>query len=252
MTKSNSDCYLCDGSGFYDSPNDYEGYLYRCTNPECPASVHNEPMTPQRTRWENEALKRWPHVNAPYDPGSTLHEVNDQNETCREAFVDGAEFGSGASRVPVGVALILINEKSECLLHKRKGAHGAGTWSFPGGAIDPGEEPFQAVYRELEEEAGIVCDMPLVFELRPWVNTIFEKEDQQWITLYFIAAHAGTRPKVMEPHKNDGWAWFPIDSLPPDDELFKPLHKIRHDLRDFVHTDGHADVLTRSREIQGL
>lgn len=152
-------------------------------------------------------------------------------------------------RIPVGVAVILINREGKCLLHRRKGSHGAGTWSFPGGALDPGEEPFQAAYRELEEEAGIVCDMPLIFEPRPWVNTIFEKEEQQWVTLYFIAAHAGPEPKVMEPEKNDGWEWFDLTGLPPDEELFAPLHPMRHVLAQFFHSGGHQEFQQRAQEI---
>lgn len=139
-------------------------------------------------------------------------------------------------RVPVGVALLLVNKDGHILLHKRKGSHGAGTWSFPGGAVDQGEGPFEAVYRELQEEAGI--EQPkgglgriALFEDRPWVNSIHEGVDAgvQWITLYFIAAHDGQEPRVMEPEKNDGWKWWPLTAkgFPPDEELFLPLRQIR-------------------------
>ena len=152
-----------------------------------------------------------------------------------------------SNRVPVGVALLLINSNGQFLLHKRKGLHGGGTWSFPGGAIDRGEEPVQAVYRELQEEAGIVCDVPVRFEQRSWVNTIFEN-GQQWVTLYFVAAHSGQEPaKVMEPEKNDGWMWTSLQRFPT--HLFLPLEQVMGALRDFEQTQAFQDLRQRAKEL---
>jgi 8-oxo-dGTP diphosphatase len=65
---------------------------------------------------------------------------------------------------------ILKNEHGEFLLASRPpGKPWAGWWEFPGGKIEVGELPEQALARELEEEIGIV---PTVFE--PWMQKQFD------------------------------------------------------------------------------
>jgi 8-oxo-dGTP diphosphatase len=51
-----------------------------------------------------------------------------------------------------GAVAVVQNELGEILLHRRSDT---GAWELPGGAIDPGEEPAEAVIREVLEETGI-------------------------------------------------------------------------------------------------
>jgi len=54
--------------------------------------------------------------------------------------------------VSAGVVL----EKGRVLLTQRKvGAHLEGLWEFPGGKVESGEDPRDALIRELHEELGI-------------------------------------------------------------------------------------------------
>ena len=54
------------------------------------------------------------------------------------------------------VAAALINDKGEILLAQRpKGKTLEDHWEFPGGKLEDGEQPEQALARELHEELGI-------------------------------------------------------------------------------------------------
>lgn len=55
------------------------------------------------------------------------------------------------------VAAGLLFEGNRVLVAQRKaGDHLAGSWEFPGGKAEPGEDPRVAVVRELREEVGIL------------------------------------------------------------------------------------------------
>ena len=68
-----------------------------------------------------------------------------------------AGFWRVASRMnTVVVAAAVLIEQSRVLLTQRKaGTHLAGAWEFPGGKVEPGEDPREALRRELAEELGI-------------------------------------------------------------------------------------------------
>lgn len=54
------------------------------------------------------------------------------------------------------VAALIDNARGEVVIAQRPpGRHHAGLWEFPGGKIEPGEAPFDALRRELREELDI-------------------------------------------------------------------------------------------------
>ena len=68
----------------------------------------------------------------------------------------------------VVTACALIDPDGRVLVSQRpEGKSMAGLWEFPGGKIEPGERPEEALIRELKEELGIdvkeECLAPLTF-----------------------------------------------------------------------------------------
>lgn len=54
--------------------------------------------------------------------------------------------------ISAGVDAIVRNERGEILLIRRSDG---GTWDLPGGAVEPGETPSEALLREVREETGL-------------------------------------------------------------------------------------------------
>ena len=73
-----------------------------------------------------------------------------------------------AKPIVMVVAVGLIDADGRVLLAQRpEGKSMAGLWEFPGGKVDPGESPENALIRELQEELGIdtkeSCLAPFTF-----------------------------------------------------------------------------------------
>ncbi|WP_332881018.1 NUDIX domain-containing protein [Streptomyces sp. NBC_00564] len=70
-----------------------------------------------------------------------------------------------------GAVAIIANRRGQLLLHLRDDLPGViawpNHWSVLGGGCDPGEDPREAIVRELDEEAGLTArNLTELFEIR--------------------------------------------------------------------------------------
>ncbi|KAB8309648.1 8-oxo-dGTP diphosphatase MutT [Rouxiella chamberiensis] len=76
---------------------------------------------------------------------------------------------------------IIRNSGKEIFITQRDtSSHMAGFWEFPGGKIEAGETPEQAVIRELQEEVGIEAKAPVL------LKTLEHRFPDRIIMLYFF------------------------------------------------------------------
>ncbi|WP_436643960.1 RNA pyrophosphohydrolase [Microbaculum sp. FT89] len=107
---------------------------------------------------------------------------------------------------------------------------GPGTWwQMPQGGIDDGEDPLEAVYRELYEETSI-RSVHLVAESRDWIRYDlppdlvgkawkgrYRGQTQKWYLLRFTGEE--TEIDILTPggghHKAEfnAWKWAPLEAL---------------------------------------
>ena len=116
-------------------------------------------------------------------------------------------------RPGVGV-LVILKHNNIVLLGKRKGSHGHGEWSFPGGHLEIDETIEECGKREVLEETGIIIQNKLLTD-EQYTNDIFTKEKKHYITIYqkYIINELIV-PELIEPEKCFEWKWFNINNLP--------------------------------------
>jgi 8-oxo-dGTP diphosphatase len=120
------------------------------------------------------------------------------------------------------VACALLDADRRVLITQRPpGKQMAGLWEFPGGKIEPGERPEEALIRELREELGIevreACLAPLTFASHAYDDFVL------LMPLYVCRRWSGT----VEGREGQVLKWVPPARLrdypmPPADEPLIP------------------------------
>ena len=108
------------------------------------------------------------------------------------------------TRFTVTAGAVIFNDKREVLLLKHRFRAGSG-WGLPGGFMERGEQPIDALRRELREEIGLEVDDVEVFAARSF------RKPKQVEVLFRARANADVKSLTIEVERAE---WFALDSLP--------------------------------------
>ncbi|MBS0550214.1 MAG: NUDIX domain-containing protein [Proteobacteria bacterium] len=113
------------------------------------------------------------------------------------------------------VNALFLRAGPEILLARRaahRKAYG-GLWSFPGGHMEAGETPDQALVREIREELGVVA---LAYEALARIADPNAQTDPATYHLYAVTRWSGGEPEIRDREHSE-LRWFR-----PDDALLLP------------------------------
>jgi len=112
---------------------------------------------------------------------------------------------------------IIRNASKEIFITQRDASsHMAGFWEFPGGKIEAGETPEQAVIRELQEEVGIDAKSPVL------LKTLEHRFPDRIITLYFFLVEDWQG----EPYGKEGQPKRWVAQADLKEEEFPPANEV--------------------------
>ncbi|MBU3540681.1 RNA pyrophosphohydrolase [Polynucleobacter sp. UB-Tiil-W10] len=124
------------------------------------------------------------------------------------------------------VGIVLLNSRNEVFWGKRVGQH---SWQFPQGGIQHGESPEQAMYRELQEEVGLLPEhVQIIGRTRDWLRydvpeeylrrqnstrvhrAAYRGQKQIWFLLRLVGLDSDIQLRASEHPEFDAWRWVPF------------------------------------------
>ena len=125
------------------------------------------------------------------------------------------------------VGIVICNAKNEVFWARRIKEH---AWQFPQGGIQCGESPEQAMYRELEEETGLLPQhVRILGRTRGWLRYdvpmmtnrerrgCYRGQKQIWYLLRLVGRDCDVSLRASGNPEFDAWRWHqywgPIESV---------------------------------------
>lgn len=108
------------------------------------------------------------------------------------------------ARFTVTAGALVFNDAGQVLLLKHRFRSGSG-WGLPGGFLEKGEQPLDALKRELREEIGMEIEDAEVLAARSF------SKPRQVEVLFRCRVSGDAKPQTMEVERAE---WFSLESLP--------------------------------------
>ena len=128
------------------------------------------------------------------------------------------------------VGAVIMNQHGKVLALERIDIKGA--WQLSQGGMDEGEEPIDAIFREIMEETNITESMlEVVAEYPDWLTYELSKEKrsgkygrgqvQKWFLLRFTGTDNDIDLKNIKEQEFSNWKWTTLNSLAKETVAFR-------------------------------
>jgi len=125
-----------------------------------------------------------------------------------------AKVGSEMIMFP-GVSAAVFNDAGEILLGQRSDN---GRWSLIAGMVDPGEQPADAITREVREETGVEVAIDRIAGVALHQVAYPHGDLCQYMNTWFRCRAVGGEARVNDD-ESLAVAWFALDALPELNEF---------------------------------
>lgn len=183
-----------------------------------PSNALPDNMIPRHRFMVEKAIENLPETYFRYNENLDVENLSEVNYIANIR----KKVGHDLLMLP-GAAGIVINDQNEILLQLRKDRE---IWGLPGGALDPGEEPADAVVREVYEETGVIVQPERIIAVlsgKDHMRTYSNGDQVAFITTVFKCRPVSGEPCVND-HESLDVRYFPLDALPDN---MVPLHRFR-------------------------
>ncbi|MCC7366797.1 MAG: NUDIX hydrolase [Chloroflexi bacterium] len=134
-----------------------------------------------------------------------------------------------------GVRAIIRNEEGSVLLQLRGDFH---IWGLPAGGMEIGETVVEAMRREVFEETGLTVlrARPFGIYSNPAYTITYPNGDQAqpYATGFLVDEWTGTL--TVDGDETLELRWFPLDSLPPPEQILPAHRRVFGDLQRFLNS----------------
>ena len=123
----------------------------------------------------------------------------------------------------IGVGIIVLNDKNQVFVGKRKDNPG-DKWQMPQGGVDEGEDFLSAMKRELLEETSIknisiIREIKKIYEYELPENLIgiiwkgkYRGQKQKWFVVRFLGQDSEINIKTKNPEFCE-WKWIDLENI---------------------------------------
>ena len=108
-----------------------------------------------------------------------------------------------AMRFGAGAQAVIFDDAGRVLLNHRRDCD---FWNLPGGGVESGEAPWQAVVREAREETGLEVAVERLVGLYSWLH-----EDD---IIFVFLCHVTGGALITHTDETDDARYFALDALP--------------------------------------